>query len=353
LNRTRGASVNLLKPKARRAYERVPGARSAASKPSSGGSYRVYRFRYYRLHLLRRAALVLMLSLFSIGALIYGTSSAKPTHMESVLPVEAGPLPALPAPPPPRPVESDPHTAPPAPPSLDMDQVWSAAIAQDPSPSLAVPGEPVPSGRKIALTFDDGPDPHATPLILDILRKHDVKATFFVIGRYVAEHPELVRRIVEEGHTLGNHTYNHFDMSYLSPGQMRRELQSTQKAVDEALGYHYPMVLMRPPYGEPYFENPRMLPVFQEVVREQELFVVMWTGDSQDWLLSGQPERIVQNVFRDKVAKRGDENDRVLLLHDTGQQTVDALPEIIDHYNESEVQFTDVNELLTDKYVGE
>jgi peptidoglycan-N-acetylglucosamine deacetylase len=222
-----------------------------------------------------------------------------------------------------------------------MDQVWSAAIAQDPSPNLAAPGEPLSSGRKIALTFDDGPDPHATPLILDILRKHDVKATFFVIGRYVAEHPELVRRIVEEGHTLGNHTYNHFDMSYLSPGQMRRELQSTQEAVDEALGYHYPMVLMRPPYGEPYFENPRMLPVFQEVVREQELFVVIWTID--------QPEMVVQ----DEVSKGTEENDRVLLLHDTGQQTVDALPKIIDHYNESEVQFTDVKELLADKYVGE
>ena len=222
-----------------------------------------------------------------------------------------------------------------------MDQVWSAAIAQDPSPNLAAPGDLLPSGRNIALTFDDGPDPHATPQILDILRKHDVKATFFVVGRYVAEHPELVRRIVEEGHTLGNHTYNHFDMSYLSPGQIRQELQSTQEAVDEALGYHYPMAVMRPPYGEPYFENPRMLPVFQEVVREQELFIVMWTID--------QPEMVI----RDEVSKGTAENDRVLLLHDTGQQTVDALPEIIDHYRESDVQFADVKELLANKYSGE
>ena len=81
---------------------------------------------------------------------------------------------------------------------------------------------------------------------------------------------------------MGNHTYNHSDMSYLRPLQMRQELLSTQDAVDEALGCHYPMASMHPPYGEPYFNNPSMLPVFQRVVRGQELFVVMWTDDSED-----------------------------------------------------------------------
>jgi peptidoglycan/xylan/chitin deacetylase (PgdA/CDA1 family) len=279
---------------------------------------------------------LMMLPLSSVGVLMYGTASSKPTHRESVSLVEAGPPPA-----------------PTAPPSLDMDKVWTAAQAQDPSPDLVAPGAPSSSGHKVALTFDDGPDPHATPLILDTLRNHDVKATFFVVGRDVAEHPHLLRRIVEEGHTLGNHTYNHFDMSTLSPPRMRQELHRTQEAVDEALGYHYPMVLMRPPYGEPYFKNPGMLPVFQRVVREQELFVVMWTDDSQDWLLTEQPHMVLQNVVRVEVSKRRDGTDRVLLLHDTHQQTVDALPEIIDHYRESGVQFTDVNELLANKYLGE
>ncbi len=331
MGRAGGASANLLIPEGRHASESVARGRSV-SKTSFSNFHRVYRLR----RILRWALLALMmLSLFSVGALIYGTASSKPKHRESVSLVEAG------------------HAlAPPAPPSLDMDKVWTAAQAQDPSPDLASPGEPASSGHKVALTFDDGPDPHTTPLILDTLRKHDVKATFFVVGRYVAEHPRLVRRIVEEGHTLGNHTYNHLDMAYMRPLQMRQELLSTQEAVDEALGYHYPMVLMRPPYGEPYFNNPSMLPVFQRVVRGQELFVVMWTDDSQDWLLTNRPQKVVQNVVRDKASKGRGGTDRVLLLHDAHQQTVNALPQIIDHYEESGAQFTDVNELLASKYLS-
>jgi peptidoglycan-N-acetylglucosamine deacetylase len=332
LGRTGGASANLLIPEGGHASASVARRRSV-SKASFSNFHRVYRLR----RILRWALLALMmLSLFSVGALIYGTASSKPTHRESVSLVEAGhPL------------------APPAPPPLDMDKVWTAAQAQDLSPDLAAPGEPASSGHKVALTFDDGPDPHTTPLILDALRKHDVKATFFVVGRSVAQHPRLLRRIVEEGHALGNHTYNHFDMAYLRPLQMRQELLRTQEAVDEALGYHYPMVLMRPPYGEPYFNNPGMLPAFQRVVRGQELFVVMWTDDSRDWLLTDRPERVVQNVVRDKVSKGRGRTDRVILLHDAHQQTVDALPQIIDHYEESGAQFTDVNELLASKYPSE
>jgi len=273
-----------------------------------------------------------MLSLCSVGSLIYGAAHSEPTHIEFVSLVESGP--------------------PPAPPSPDMDKVWTDAIARDPSPDLAVPGESSSSGRMVALTFDDGPDPHTTPLILDTLRKHNVEATFFVVGRQVAEHPHLLRRIVEEGHTLGNHTHNHFDMSHLGSLRMRQELHNTQEAVDEALGYHHPMVSMRPPYGEPYFNNPGMLPAFQRIVRGQGLFVVMWTDDSRDWLLAGRPERVARNVTRDRAPKGRDGTDRVLLLHDTHRQTVRALPEIIDHYRESGARFTDVNELLANKYLG-
>ena len=134
---------------------------------------------------------------------------------------------------------------------------------------------------------------------------------------------------------------------------MRQELLSTQDAVDEALGCHYPMASTCPPYGEPYFRNPGMLPVFQGVVRRQELFVVMWTEDSQDWLLTEQPERVVQNAVQDRVSKGRNGTDRVIIFHDAHQQTVEALPEIIDHYRESGGQFTDVNELLANKYLGE
>lgn len=336
MDRTRGASANLPIPEGGRPPERgntsegVARGRAVSKKTSIGNFPRVYR----RRRILRGALfVVVMLSLCLVGALTFGTAYSEPAHVEFVLPLAGGP--------------------PPAPPSPDMNDVWAAAIAQDPSPDLATPGETLSSGHEVALTFDDGPDPHTTPPILDILRKRDIKATFFVVGRNVAEHPGLLRRIVEEGHTLGNHTYYHSDMSYLGPLQMRKELDSTRKAVDEALGYHYPMDLMRPPYGEPYFDNPAMLPVFKRVIREQELFVVMWTDDSRDWLRTERPQRIAQRVVRDEVSKGRDGTDRVLLLHDTQQQTVAALPEIIDRYTESGAQFTDVEELLTNKYLGQ
>jgi len=276
-------------------------------------------------------ALCFIMVLVFIGALLYGSSESG--YPRAVLPVEASTLPA-----PPRPVPPE------------MDQVWSAAIAKETSPDLAVHGRTGTSGGRVALTFDDGPDRRTTPLILDSLREHDLKATFFVLGRQVKKNPGLLRRIVQEGHTIGNHTYNHADMSGLSQEQMRLELRRTQEAVDDALGYHYPMVLMRPPYGSPYFGGSDALPVFRKVVREQGLVPVLWTVDPRDYLLGGRPEGVVRGVVRADEKGRKRERDQVLLLHDTHRQTADALPEIIDHYKRSGRQFAGVDELLTDKY---
>jgi peptidoglycan/xylan/chitin deacetylase (PgdA/CDA1 family) len=280
-------------------------------------------------------ALALVLGLFSLGALLYGTSSSEGAYVRATLPVEARVLPDLPDPPPP-----------------DMARVWAAARAKDHWPSLATRGKLATSEGKIALTFDDGPDPRTTPLILDTLREHHLKATFFVVGRQVEENPGLLRRIVAEGHTIGNHTYDHADLSALNPSQMRLELRSTQEAVDDALGYHHPMVLMRPPYGEPYFVGSDALPVYQSVVREQKLFPILWTIDSQDYLLGGHPESIVRNVIGQDEGVPGQERDEVILLHDIHPQHAQALPEIIDHYEMSNRRFVSVSELLTDKYVG-
>ncbi len=95
------------------------------------------------------------------------------------------------------------------------------------------------------------------------MREYDIKATFFVTGQRVARNPEILRRIVQEGHTLGNHTYDHANLADLGVRRMRDEMQSTQEAVDQALGYHYPMTLMRPPYGAPYLSDRYMLPPFK------------------------------------------------------------------------------------------
>jgi len=250
------------------------------------------------------------------------------------------------------PVEAAAFPSPPEPPPPDMGQVWAAAVARDPSPDLATGGSVGTSGNKVALTFDDGPDPRTTPLILDTLRERGVRATFFVVGRQVAENPALLRRIVAEGHAIGNHTYDHADMSGLGAGRMREELRSTQVAVDEALGYHRPMALMRPPYGNPYVEGSNALPEFREVVREQELIPVIWTVDPGDYLLGDDSDSVVRAVARADGAWRESKADEVVLLHDNQMQTAEALPAIIGHYEGSVRGFVGVDELLADKYLG-
>jgi len=287
--------------------------------------------------MMRRIVAVVALSfvvvLSSFGVLIYGAWTSERGYVQSALPVEVRALPNLPGPPP-----------------LDMGRHRAAAIPQHPWPDLATRGATGTSGgKKVALTFDDGPDPRTTPLVLDALRKDDLKATFFVVGRQVAKHPGLLRRIVQEGHTIGNHTYDHADMSDMSPKRMRSELQRTQETVDDALGYHHPMVLMRPPYGNPYFDGSEALPAFRRVVRGQGLIPVTWTVDPSDYLYSGRHQGVVRAIMRADEAGRKRRNDEVLLLHDNHGQTAQALPAIIDYYEESGRRLVDVGELLADK----
>ena len=317
------------------------GARRPSRRPSKSvpklRAARIRRARRRRF-LVRRVAFVLTLLalalvILSLGVPAPGIFSSRAAYIQPITSVEGGTLPELPDPSPP-----------------ELGQVW--ADAGDRSPDLATSGKLTTSGGKIALTFDDGPDPRVTPSILDTLREHHIEATFFVVGRQVEKHPGLLRRIVDEGHTIGNHTYDHADMSHLSPEQMRSELQDTQKAVDKALGYHYQMALMRPPYGDPYFGGSDALPAFRRVMSQQQLLPVTWTIDSQDYLMDGYPEGIVRNVIRQDEAGRRQDRDEVVLMHDIHPQDVQALPEIVDHYDGSGRKFVGVDELLRDKYLG-
>ncbi len=313
------------------------------SKVHSDAFRRARHRRFMARRILCVLALAFVLALLLLWVLAHDASPSEQGHLQPVLPVAA----RTPPDPPDPPGASEP-------PPLEMGRVWSEAIAKDSWPDLATSGRTGTSGGKIALTFDDGPDPRATPRILDTLRKHDLKATFFVVGRQVAENPELLRQVVEEGHTLGNHTYDHADLSGLSAEQMRSELRRTQRAVEDALGYHHQMALMRPPYGDPYLDKSDALPVFRRIAREQELFPVMWTLDSSDYLYGGNPKSIVRDIARtDKAERKGKQGkaDEVLLLHDNRRQTAKALPGIIDYYEGSGRQFADVDELLADKYV--
>jgi peptidoglycan/xylan/chitin deacetylase (PgdA/CDA1 family) len=158
-------------------------------------------------------------------------------------------------------------------------------------------------GKRIALTFDDGPFPPYTEQILDILQRHGVQATFFVCGRNVEQHPEIVRRIHAEGHTLGNHTWSHPYLYFLSRRKMAEEIDRTQKAISEATG-QVPR-LFRPPYGGRWFG-------LYPLLREREMELVQWSVNTFDWKLDA--DGVLACV------RAGLHPGAVVLLHD-GRQT--------------------------------
>ena len=179
--------------------------------------------------------------------------------------------------------------------------------------------------HEVALTFDDGPDPEWTPRILDILETREIKASFFVLGSKAAGYPGLIRRILQQGHLLGNHSYSHPNLSEVSSSRIMLELNSTQRVIESITGKS--MLLFRPPYNAD--TNPSSLAECFPVSVAQSLgyITMMQSIDSEDWR-KDSIERIVGRVR----ARRREGN--VILLHDGGgdrSMTVDALPQIIDY----------------------
>lgn len=152
----------------------------------------------------------------------------------------------------------------------------------------------------LALTFDDGPNPAVTPALLDLLDRHGVKATFFLIGRYVSAVPELAREIAARGHVIGNHTHTHPRLTFCSPAQTRQELDLCDDAVEAATGRKPRW--MRPPFG---FRSP----VLNGIVRKRgNSGVLMWSVWARDW----RPQPAESVIERLQRVRGGD----VLLLHD-------------------------------------
>ncbi|MGW7403244.1 bifunctional polysaccharide deacetylase/glycosyltransferase family 2 protein [Streptomyces sp. NPDC054833] len=175
----------------------------------------------------------------------------------------------------------------------------------------------------VALTFDDGPDPVWTPRILDVLRRNHVHATFFVVGTEVVDHPELVRRIVAEGHQIGIHTFTHPDLARIAPWQRSLELRETQLAVAGAAGVT--TALLRPPYSS---KNGALDDADWSVLQQADeagYVTVLSTQDAEDWQRPGA-DRILANATPHGHA------GQVVLMHDGGgdrAQTVAALSALI------------------------
>lgn len=157
------------------------------------------------------------------------------------------------------------------------------------------------SHRRVALTFDDGPDPRSTPALLELLRAENVPATFFCIGRNVTAHPELTARITSEGHLLGNHTYTHSNATnFFGLARLTEEMTRTQSAMRDAAGVA--PVYFRPPMG---LSNPRVFKAADAL----GLNVVGWTARGIDTQIR-DPDRVVRRILR------GVRPGAIILLHD-------------------------------------
>jgi peptidoglycan/xylan/chitin deacetylase (PgdA/CDA1 family) len=161
--------------------------------------------------------------------------------------------------------------------------------------------------NQMALTFDDGPnDPH-TMHLLDVLAKHNAKATFFLIGKYVRQCPDIVRAILAAGHEIGNHTDSHPNLILVSAARLRQELAECNKALEDALGKK--VTLFRPPFGG---RRPNVL----RTARGMGLNPVMWSVTGYDWSARSADE-IVEKVSR-QVDSRPKAQGEIVLLHDGG-----------------------------------
>ncbi|BAZ38867.1 polysaccharide deacetylase [Calothrix sp. NIES-4101] len=188
------------------------------------------------------------------------------------------------------------------------------------------------SEKVIALTFDDGPWPQSTSQILDILKKNNIKGTFFVVGQMLQEHPDMGKRVVAEGHTIANHTWHHW-YHYMNPQASAFEVDNTSNLIYKVTGVK--TSLFRPPGGiktnGPY-----------AYAKNQKYASIMWSSDSVDYSRPSVP-KLINNVMRE--ARPGG----IVLMHDGGgnrSHTVQALPQIINNLRKKGYRFVTIPELL-------
>ncbi len=200
-------------------------------------------------------------------------------------------------------------------------------------------------GKLLALTYDDGPNKRWTPELLELLDRDGIKATFFVVGKYVEERPDLVRRARDEGHALGNHTYSHAALLFISDEKIASELDRCAAAVTAA-GCEFSQVpagkLCRPPYG-------RRRPGTLRVLHEKGYAPVLWSVTCWDWSKRVTTEKIMRH------ATKGTHGGDVILLHDgDGDHGMDvdrhcsleATELIIDRYGNQGFEFVTIPELV-------
>jgi peptidoglycan-N-acetylglucosamine deacetylase len=199
------------------------------------------------------------------------------------------------------------------------------------------------AGRRIALTYDDGPNPEQTPRLLALLARYDAKATFFLIGQWAEREPALISEIVAAGHAIGNHTHTHPTMPAHGAKRIREELRRCREAV-EASGERFSRIdgaaLMRPPYG-------RRRPGTLRTMREEGYMPVTWSITGYDWRAHTTARAITRRCQR---AKDGD----IILLHDGSNldpaadrsRSIDCTEAVLEHFTPQGYRFVTVPDLV-------
>ena len=220
----------------------------------------------------------------------------------------------------------------------------TAAPAEKPLPSPVKPkSSPTPAeppitfnsvhvdGPFIALTFDDGPNATLTPKLLDLLAARHLKATFFVVGQNAADHPDILKRAVREGHEIANHSWSHPNLGKMSDEAVRRELQKTDDAIAAAIGKR--PTLMRPPYGSVTAHQKKW------IHEEFGYRIIIWDVDPLDWKRPG-PSVVTARILKETHA------GSIVLAHDIHGPTIEAMPRTFDQLIEKGFKSVTVTELL-------
>lgn len=198
---------------------------------------------------------------------------------------------------------------------------------------------------KIALTFDDGPDRLYTPQVLDLLKEKQVPAAFFIVGRNGLRNPDLLRRMYDEGHEIGNHTYTHSSLRDRPPNDITFEVNATQRVIESAAGVR--TVLFRAPYADVGVDGDIKGLAALEQVSKAGYLSVRVTLDPRDWA-NPTPQQIVDRIFLE-LGNNKTENGQIILLHDAGgprRSTLAALPVLIDALRARGFKFVTIAELM-------
>lgn len=188
----------------------------------------------------------------------------------------------------------------------------------------------------MVLTYDDGPDPRFTPLVLDILKKHHAHASFFILGKRAENHPEIVKRISKEGHEIANHSYSHADFNRINKAAMLQEIQTTNRIIHFITGKK--PLWFRPPGG---FLSYQLV----EICRKENLTIAYWTyqQDSKDWRPGVGAQQIANHII--KRIKPG----QIIILHDgapNGMQTAQATDILLDDLEKQSYRCVTMSELM-------